>query len=527
MKGWRTTALAAAPVLVSAALAGCAIVDQFSGRAVEYNVQAEQSQQQQMLLNIVRAMQRRPMQFTALQSITGTASASGSVNGGYTHTRSTPYISLFGLTPPASSSLISATAVGTVGGSASMSGGPTFTVPVLDTQEFYQGVLSPIPQQIVDYYLQLGYPREILFMLFYSKIDVTASGPNACYRATLYNSVGNPDEFRQFMTLGEYLLASGFTTERISDSKPFGPPITYDATQPLNATNTAQIVDALTKASSAGLDIRREGNSTYWLEKKSSGYRVCFSREGTGSPDWLKVDNEAYCGNASLDPKKAAKDKDKGDGEPKDYCGPSGSKGQGAAEAGSSEFHGISISRDLLDLLNELRPRKGASQFRALNPNELENWHLSFRFYTRSVEGILYYLGEITRAHLAPEHGGPRIIRTKSSIPYGALPRGQCSTAEGDEGQIIPLYQLGKQRRHALPPPPHCDNLFMLDRGPAPDAILTVDYDGETYSVPRDPVRAGRTMQVLELVKQLLALNTSSKQLPQTTVISVIGGSSQ
>src|SRR5262245_43536148 len=101
--GWRGVSSAAAMLLVSLALVGCAVVDRFSDRAVVYNLQAEDSQQQALLLNIVRAALRRPMQFTTLQSITGTASASGSINGGVTHVNQTPLISLFGLVPPASS----------------------------------------------------------------------------------------------------------------------------------------------------------------------------------------------------------------------------------------------------------------------------------------------------------------------------------------------------------------------------------------------------------------------------------------
>jgi hypothetical protein len=43
------------------------------------------------------------------------------------------------------------------------------------------------------------------------------------------------------------------------------------------------------------------------------------------------------------------------------------------------------------------------------------------------------------------------------------------------------------------------------------------------FGISRDQNRSGRTLQVLGLVKQLLALNTSAKQLPSTSVISVIG----
>ena len=61
--------------LVALQLGGCAVVDQYSGRAVGFNLEAEQATQQALLLNIVRASHRRPMQFTSVQSITGIASA--------------------------------------------------------------------------------------------------------------------------------------------------------------------------------------------------------------------------------------------------------------------------------------------------------------------------------------------------------------------------------------------------------------------------------------------------------------------
>jgi hypothetical protein len=64
----------------------------------------------------------------------------------------------------------------------------------------------------------------------------------------------------------------------------------------------------------------------------------------------------------------------------------------------------------------------------------------------------------------------------------------------------------------------------MLDRGGEPGSFYSVTYDGVTYSIPSDPARAGRTLQVLELVKQLLALHTSAKNLPQAAVFSLIGG---
>jgi hypothetical protein len=57
----------------------CTAVDEFSPRAVTYNLAAERAQNQTLLLNVVRSALRRPMQFTTVQSVTGTASESGTV----------------------------------------------------------------------------------------------------------------------------------------------------------------------------------------------------------------------------------------------------------------------------------------------------------------------------------------------------------------------------------------------------------------------------------------------------------------
>jgi hypothetical protein len=96
-----------------------------------------------MLLNVVRASQRRPMQFTGLQSITGAASISG------TSTLTAPFGEA-AHRPRGSSS------PDVFGLSGTVSGGPSFIVPVLDTQEFYEGILNPISLQIFDLLLGAG-----------------------------------------------------------------------------------------------------------------------------------------------------------------------------------------------------------------------------------------------------------------------------------------------------------------------------------------------------------------------------------
>src|SRR6185437_15058628 len=252
MRGVMWGCVRAAVSFLVAALVGCSVVDDFSGRAVDFNLQAEQVQEQTMLLNIVRASLRRPMQFTGLQSITGSASISG--NGSLSFPFGPP-----GHRPPKS---LSPDVLG-LGGT--ISGGPTFIVQVLDTQEFYEGILNPISLQVFDYYLEQGFPPEMLFDLFVSKVVVTwvrdnapprtGTGPDAncarstsnanngglgsytdgvplCIDVTYLNSVANDSDFDQFQAIVDLLFAEGLSTEHVENVARYGAPFAAKHLQP-------------------------------------------------------------------------------------------------------------------------------------------------------------------------------------------------------------------------------------------------------------------------------------------------------
>jgi hypothetical protein len=304
-----------AALLAPPGLFGCAIVDNYSWRAVDYNKEAEQAQEEVLLLNIIRASMRRPMQFTALQSVTGSASVAGSVNAGAAGTRQTPYVSLFPLSPTAiapctvpgpqclaqsTNNAISRLASQNLTGNASLSGSATFTVPVLDTQEFYQGILTPIPLQAFDYYLQQGFPPQLLFDLFVLKIEVTRLDDGTCRKFTFVNSVRDDLQFGQFQAFIDYLIGSGLSAERVTAVTPYGPPVSSPTTGPATRDETAKILDAYSKVSAAGLDIRQEGSGAdakYRVQKKTNVFRFCFASPGGTPSDWIGQPNSSmFCG---------------------------------------------------------------------------------------------------------------------------------------------------------------------------------------------------------------------------------------
>jgi hypothetical protein len=99
----------------------------------------------------------------------------------------------------------------------------------------------------------------------------------------------------------------------------------------------------------------------------------------------------------------------------------------------------------------------------------------------RSVEGIIYYLGEIARR------------------------------------------QLGLDGREPFEPTVKNDNiLFKVTRTPAAGESISATYEGTDYYVSVDPLGHDRSAQVMEFVTQLFALSNSAKDLPAPSVIPVI-----
>src|SRR6185437_7814948 len=320
MRGVMWGCVRAAVSFLVAALVGCSVVDDFSGRAVDFNLQAEQVQEQTMLLNIVRASLRRPMQFTGLQSITGSASISG--NGSLSFPFGPP-----GHRPPKS---LSPDVLG-LGGT--VSGGPSFIVPVLDTQEFYEGILNPISLQVFDYYLEQGFPPEFLFDLFVSKVVVTwvrenappgtGTGPDAncakstsnanngglgltegsgallCIHVTYLNSVANDSDFDQFQAIVDLLFAEGLSTEHIESVSRYGASLAAKNLQPTdgadNGRQAAELIQAYAAASQAGLKVTKAGQD-YQLEKNTTSYRFCFRDFGA-----IPKDSSLLCGRSKKD----------------------------------------------------------------------------------------------------------------------------------------------------------------------------------------------------------------------------------
>jgi hypothetical protein len=423
----------------------CAIVDDFAARGINYNLQAEEIKNQGILLNIVRAAYRRPMQFTDLSTVTG--QASGTIGAEI----SLPLATIPGLVERTFS----------LSPSAQFSGGPNFNVSVLNTQEFYRGILAPIPLSVLTLYLRGGIPHERLFMLLLS--DISYGTPTkATHR---YNNVGDDEAFREFQNLLRALIKQGLDAESIDTITPVGAPLEEKDARDVQSLvklpdgvhlRKYSIEEAdpnLTPAEMAGL--RRRGIRTYYrMERRTTSYRFCFDARYTKANDaigdtGLVMSEDLLCGATAN-----ARDK-----APSKSPRVSGAPGQ------------------IQTLL--FKPSVGN-----VNGTPLAT---ELNITTRSVQQVIYYLGEIARRQLGLSSQPPLYPR---------------------------VYRARSREDDAL--------FFRLQRGITNSEALSVSYRGNTYTVDVDPKGSDLSSQIIELVAQLLALNTAAKDLPTPNIIPVI-----
>jgi len=532
-----------------AALLGCAVVDQYSGRAIVYNLEAERAQDQAILLNIVRAYLHRPMQFTTVSTITGTALASGGAQ--YTLPTNVPFRpSTQGATgiaafPPLPTWLFSGT----------MSGGPAFTVPVLDTQEFYQGILKAIPAQLWDLYIQANYPPDLLFNLFVQKVvmrkkacPVTDHTRNCEF--VFENYVGDDLEIDLFQALGDYLLWLGMTTElQKPRTVPFDHPHNINVRY-VGAPGPAKKGTPPT----AEVVAPPGGSSASDATTASKTYKLCFTpyikpqqelvcpkslcgavqnqSDATAGSTAAKDQSEITAGRSGH---MAAKDKS-------DLCAPVPNKKRATAGAESDSTDDAQETSDddasrinpegtatvvvfaYQGFIEELKgvvrrdvpTENGDDETRSAKLGMLEHTLSAFdsqwvtiTIYMRHTEGMIYYLGELARRSLSNLYG---VERRDFFVKRG----------RGHELYPINLNCNVEMRSK------QCSYIFRLREGlePAAADVLSVSYEGKWYSISGtyDPDQPDLSSTSLEFLKQLIAVNSSAKSLPQSSVISVVGG---
>ena len=242
-------------------IAGCSYVPiqekEIQGSTTQYNKALEKAQNEMLLLNIVRAINRHPMYFTALNDVKGSmvyTLGTGPITAPFAKFNTTP-----GVGP---------TSYFSVAPSALYTNNPVFDVYVLNSKDFVNGILATVSEETFHYYWEQHWPLGMLLYLLVDSIKV--DGGN-----TYTNYPSNREKFEAFRhKVSEMEMAANAgeceLAELKTDEEDIGPKI--DARQ-------AEDLKKLVEVQKAGLELTKV-DGKYQLNSGKKHYSLKCGPEG-------------------------------------------------------------------------------------------------------------------------------------------------------------------------------------------------------------------------------------------------------
>jgi hypothetical protein len=346
---------------------------------------------------------------------------------------------------------------------ASGGGGATnIEVLALDQQEFIRGIMNPISPATLQYFLAQGWPQELLLTLLLSQVDKHKNTP------------GPAGTFSRLEDFVEHVrnLELEFKQSELG---------------PVFEAKITDLPDLISKAQAADLVLRSMGEAAN-NTKSQEGFETLGGPNASDSPE-VTGRFQLFEGAKKLC-LRTKTEKDKKDETNQDS---------------SPDSHEISTL---------VRNENRCSEADSGNPEAA----------LRSIEGIIYYLGQLMR-----HQGG--CPDEESGDPWRLTP---------DSAEVMPTIQV--------PAPGNLDGLedsteeailFYAREATAGDRdpLVSVKHEGRRYVIPRhvvilrqvgdketQEVRQHRSMSVFSLISQLLGLGRSRQELPTTGIVTVVSG---
>jgi hypothetical protein len=481
----------AAAVSVAAALlcSGCAFRTQTARMAVDHNEFVAQTTNRQTVLNILRAREREPIHYTSFGPVSGTMRAAGTAglnpafngDGGSLTSAGTSTTNAGPTgTPTGSVATTTMTELLTEGAtnwtpsvSVGVNTGTDFQVVANATQEFYRGILGPVSSGLVVHFLRQGYPPDLLSHIVIAEVQFSAKlfgpdGEEEIHFPPIHNA---PDEAVAAAAFADVIRCRRLTYQ--------SRPVPERKIPVATLTDLAGIESAVLgrvraePSDAAPYQLLTPGRTDFDLALTPPDTEACHPLRlllNDQVAAWLARRNLVPRAPQALSAVPVSTD-------PLISSQPATPAADGASR----------------DLTLEGGPSFGVKAFfdPVLPPGWTSELHIDMTF--RSVEGIIYYLGEYVRDEAtSPMLRDPVACRDRP-------PHYEC----------IPILRIRP-----------------LSQVPAAQRFADVSYRGRAYAVPlsgRDIGReAGRSSQAIALVQQLLNLHRSASDAPTTPLVRVI-----
>ncbi len=204
----RIRASSVAAGVLAVCLSACAVIDRVDPRQDTINRAAANARNESILLNIVRASHNVPLNFVAFSRVSGTHNVGMGAG-----------LPVFGLGPAPLVATVNRQAIlGSSVLNANTSAINTFDIGLLESKDFYNGLLSPVDLAALNFFTRQGYSHQLLFWLFTESVRETIRGRTYEYRNEPVIAQSCDPAFptsrpRCFRDMIDLALASGLTVQ--------------------------------------------------------------------------------------------------------------------------------------------------------------------------------------------------------------------------------------------------------------------------------------------------------------------------
>jgi len=473
--------------------------------AIEHNDFVAVTTNRQTVLNILRAREREPMHFTSFGSVGGKVQGTGQIglnttlNGDSSvRTETDTTVTNRGADGVPTGSAVTDTLTNaltrgatnwTPSAQVQVVTGTDFQIAVNATQDFYRGILGPLSSGIVVHYLRQGFPPDLLSHLVIGRLRFYAriTAPDGTQHMVLLKTINNiPDDEAAATEFAEALKCrqldyqlryiaesslpvpvdtlSGLSPEVLgrlrADTK--GGAVTYFLDSPARNEFRLALSNPSRRACNPSIDTLRPTVSAWVSERNLRPRRPAAAKAADTAPQAADTATEAPALLSTTPERLMVR---------ATAAGRESSERATSQEVSGAGFTFTSESVSFDDLLPE--------GYRS---------ELVVDMTIRSVEGILYYLGEYVRNEA-----------TAPKLRHDSCPgRGYC----------IPIIRVRYASQIA-----------------AANRFVDVTYRGRSYAVPIAGAdlnsESGRSSQVISLVQQLLNMHRSVNELPSTQFVRI------
>lgn len=492
------------------ALGGCAFRGPAVRMAVDHNDFVAQTTNQQTVLNILRASYREPMHFTSFSQVRGTVDVNAGAGLDYTNppnsngteiTEEMPGVDqpISKITEKVTGSLVGNTWKPNL--SVGVSTGTSFDIVINADEAFYRGIMSPLSPETVVFYLRQGIDGELLSHLmigsirFYADIscivDETTGGcvydtPKPGEKPKTFNQIieltkltNAPDEEDYFKAFKDALACRVVDYELVKKQVTGLPISNLSQLSNIDKTVLDKVDYADTNPMVPALKYSKKNDKAFELTLSAPRREdMCELQRSTLENKFevlLDPEDQAHSNHNFGQPHKIFK------------------KTKSRSERSPNRYK-FSTSPTRQTDLREGKEGRSAS----FEEDSFFNHLIDTNFYKatlvvdvnfRSVEGILYYLGEYIRVKGQEDRTERYIQATENGSPLA-----------------VPILRVVETK--------DLENM---------QPFVSVTYRDKEYSVPLSGQRltsqSGRSSQVIAIVQQLLNLHRSSKALPTTGLV--------